>query len=167
MSPEISLQEKDVRLFHDDVVRLQEALQGVIVGQDTDGTVTPHDAGLSWAVGKNKTDFVGIRGLKRPDLVAEGRRQLVGLLSKDGISVLDEGAQIVSNPNQTIPMTMIGWVSSSYWSENCGHPIALALVENGHGRIGDTLYVPMPDRTIEVEVSGTVFFDKEGGRLHG
>jgi hypothetical protein len=29
--------------------------------------------------------------------------------------------------------------------------------------MGETLYVPMPDRTIEVEVRDTVFFDKEGG----
>ena len=40
----------------------------IIVGQDTDGTVTPHDAGLSWAVGKKKSDFVGIRGLTMPFL---------------------------------------------------------------------------------------------------
>ncbi len=38
----------------------------IIVGQDTDGTVTPNDAGLDWAVGKKKADFVGIRGMKRP-----------------------------------------------------------------------------------------------------
>jgi hypothetical protein len=25
----------------------------------------------------------------------------------------------------------------------------------------------MPDRVIEVEVTNTVFFDEEGGRLHG
>ena len=36
----------------------------IIVGQDTDGTVTPFDAGVGWAVGKKKVDFVGIRGLK-------------------------------------------------------------------------------------------------------
>ncbi|MEE9375959.1 MAG: sarcosine oxidase subunit alpha family protein, partial [Rhizobiaceae bacterium] len=50
----------------------------IIVGQDTDGTVTPHDAGLTWAVAKSKPDFVGKRGLTRPDLIAKGRRQLVG-----------------------------------------------------------------------------------------
>jgi sarcosine oxidase subunit alpha len=33
--------------------------------------------------------------------------------------------------------------------------------------MGETLYVPMPDGVIEVEVCGTVFFDEEGGRLHG
>ncbi|MGF6173656.1 sarcosine oxidase subunit alpha [Ensifer sp. 4252] len=139
----------------------------IIVGQDTDGTLTPDDAGLSWAVSKKKADFVGIRGLKRPDLVKDGRKQLVGLLTKDPKVVLEEGAQIVADPNQPKPMTMLGHVTSSYWSENCGRSIALAVVAGGRARLGQTLYVPMADRTIAVEVSDMVFFDKEGGRLHG
>ena len=139
----------------------------IIVGQDTDGTVTPHDASLSWAVSKKKTDFVGIRGLKRPDLVKEGRKQLVGLLTKDPNVVLEEGAQIVADPNEPKPMKMLGHVTSSYWSENCGRSIAMALVAGGQARMGQTLYVPMPDRTIAVEVSDMVFIDKEGGRLNG
>ncbi|TCL69643.1 sarcosine oxidase subunit alpha [Rhizobium sp. BK251] len=139
----------------------------IIVGQDTDGTVTPDDAGLSWAVSKKKTDFVGIRGLKRPDLVKEGRKQLVGLVTKDPKLVLEEGAQIVANPNQPKPMTMLGHVTSAYWSENLGRSIAFALVAGGRERVGQTLYVPMPDRTIAVEVTDMVFFDKEGGRING
>ncbi|MGH0319275.1 sarcosine oxidase subunit alpha [Sinorhizobium meliloti] len=139
----------------------------IIVGQDTDGTLTPDDAGLSWAVSKKKQDFVGIRGMKRPDLVKEGRRQLVGLLTKDPQVVLEEGAQIVADPNEPKPMTMLGHVTSSYWSPNCGRSIALAVVAGGRARLGQTLYVPMADRTIAVEVSDMVFFDKEGGRLHG
>lgn len=139
----------------------------IIVGQDTDGTVTPFDAGVGWAVSKKKPDFVGIRGLKRPDLVAEGRKQLVGLKTKDPKVVLEEGAHIVTDPNQPIPMKMLGHVTSSYWSENCGHSIALALVADGQARMGQTLYVPMPDRTIAVEVTDMVFIDKEGARLNG
>ncbi|MDW9596583.1 sarcosine oxidase subunit alpha family protein [Sinorhizobium meliloti] len=139
----------------------------IIVGQDTDGTLTPDDAGLSWAVSKKKQDFVGIRGMKRPDLVKEGRKQLVGLLTKDPQVVLEEGAQIVADPNEPKPMTMLGHVTSSYWSPNCGRSIALAVVAGGRARLGQTLYVPMADRTIAVEVSDMVFFDKEGGRLHG
>jgi len=139
----------------------------IIVGQDTDGTVTPHDAGLSWAIGKKKADFVGKRGLKRPDLVADGRRQLVGLRTKDPKYVLEEGAQIVVDPNQPIPMKMIGFVTSSYWSEVLGHSIALAVVEDGRSLEGDTLFVPMADETIEVTVAGTVFYDEDGGRLNG
>jgi sarcosine oxidase subunit alpha len=139
----------------------------IIVGQDTDGTVTPNDAGLDWAVGKKKTDFVGIRGLTRPDLLAKGRKQLVGLKTKDPKVVLEEGAQIVENPNQPIPMKMIGHVTSSYWSENCGRSIALGLVAGGRDRMGQTLHVPMPSGMIEVEVTGMVFFDETGGRLNG
>jgi len=139
----------------------------IIVGQDTDGTVTPNDAGLDWAVGKKKSDFVGIRGMTRPDLVAKGRRQLVGLKTKDPKMVLEEGAQIVDNPNQPIPMKMIGHVTSSYWSENCGRSIALALVAGGRDRMGETLFVPMPSGVIEAEVTGMVFFDEKGERLNG
>jgi sarcosine oxidase subunit alpha len=139
----------------------------IIVGQDTDGTVTPNDAGLDWAVGKKKTDFVGIRGLTRPDLAAPGRKQLVGLKTKDSKIVLEEGAQIVADPKQPVPMKMIGHVTSSYWSENCGRSIAMALVADGRARMGETLHVPMPDRAIEVEVCSPVFFDEKGGRLNG
>ncbi|WP_296989198.1 sarcosine oxidase subunit alpha [Thalassospira sp. UBA1131] len=137
----------------------------IIVGQDTDGTVTPHDAGLSWAIGKMKPDFVGKRGLARPDLVAEGRKQLIGLLTEDGKTKLEEGAQIVLDPNQPKPMKMVGHVTSSYHSDAAGRPIAMALLENGFNRMGETIYIPMPDRVIKATVTGTVFYDPEGERL--
>ena len=45
--------------------------------------------------------------MKRPDtLLAPGRQaKLVGLLTKDPGIVLEEGAQIVAEPNQSVPMT--------------------------------------------------------------
>jgi sarcosine oxidase, subunit alpha len=138
----------------------------IIVGQDTDGTVTPYDAGLDWAVGKKKPDFVGRRSLARPDIVASGRKQLVGLLTDDPNIVLEEGAQIVVDPNQPIPMKMIGHVTSSYWSEALGRSIALALVAGGQDKMGETLHIPMPDKTHTAKVSGMVFYDPEGARLN-
>ncbi len=66
------------------------------MGQDTDGTVTPDDAGLSWAIGKSKEDFVGKRSLMRPAMNAPDRKQLVGLATVDPQVVLEEGAQIAS-----------------------------------------------------------------------
>ena len=155
-------------LYGTETMHVLRAEKGyIIVGQDTDGTVTPDDAGLGWAVSKKKADFVGIRGLKRPDLIRDGRKQLVGLVTNRPSDVLEEGAQIVADPNQPKPMIMLGHVTSSYWSENCGRSIAMALVADGRARIGQTLYVPMSDRTIAVEVTDMVFFDKEGGRIHG
>ena len=81
--------------------------------------------------------------------------------------MLEEGAQIVADPTQPIPMTMIGHVTSSYWSENCGRSIAMALLVDGRSRMGETLFVPMPAGAIEVEVCSPVFFDEKGGRLNG
>ena len=51
----------------------------IIVGQETDGTVTPDDLGMAGMIAKSKVDFVGKRSLARVDLVATGRKQLVGL----------------------------------------------------------------------------------------
>ncbi|MAE91868.1 MAG: sarcosine oxidase subunit alpha [Pelagibaca sp.] len=136
----------------------------IIVGQDTDGTVTPFDAGMGWAVGKKKPDFVGKRGLARPDLVAEGRKQLVGLLTEDN-SKPEEGAQIVFDPNQPVPMKMVGHVTSSYDVGTSGRPIALALVEGGQSRMGEIVHIPMPDRTIAAKITSTIFVDPENARL--
>ncbi len=137
----------------------------IIVGQDTDGTVTPEDAGLNWAIGKAKPDFVGKRSLARPDLVAKGRKQLIGLLTDDPTVVLQEGAQIVADPDQPKPMKMLGHVTSSYWSPILNRSIAMAVVEGGFDRMGETLHVPMPDRTLTAKVTGTVFYDPENARL--
>ena len=138
----------------------------IIVGQDTDGTVTPYDAGLDWAVGKKKLDFVGRRSLARTDIAAPGRKQLVGLLTDDPAQVLEEGAQIVADPDQAIPMTMIGHVTSAYWSEALGRSIALALVAGGQERMGQTLFVPMPGQVLRATVSDMVFYDPAGARLN-
>ncbi|MBO9456468.1 sarcosine oxidase subunit alpha [Paracoccus sp. R12_1] len=136
----------------------------IIVGQDTDGTVTPQDAGLDWAIGKAKPDFVGKRSLSRPDIVAKGRKQLVGLLTEDG-SKLEEGAQIVLDPNQPLPMKMVGHVTSSYDSAALGHPIAMAVIEGGHDRMGEVVHIPMPDGVRRARITSTVFYDPTGERL--
>ncbi len=157
----------DITPYGTETMHVLRAEKGfIIVGQDTDGTVTPHDAGLSWAVSKKKKDFVGRRSLKRSDLVAQGRKQLVGLLPEDDSVLLEEGAQIVADPNQALPMTMLGHVTSSYYSDALGRPIAMALVADGFNLNDQTLYVPMPGKTHAVKVTGTAFYDPKGDRLN-
>jgi sarcosine oxidase subunit alpha len=138
----------------------------VIVGQETDGTVTPDDAGLGWAVAKSKPDFVGKRSLARPALVAKGRKQLVGLLTTDPKTVLEEGAQVAAVPEQPVPMKLIGHVTSSYHSAVMGRSIALALVADGRALVGQTVYIPMPGGAIAAQVVSPVFYDTEGAKLH-
>jgi sarcosine oxidase subunit alpha len=139
----------------------------IIVGQETDGTATPDDVGLSWAIGKNKPDFVGKRGLARPAMQAAGRKQLVGLLTVDPNVVLDEGAQLLATSGQTVPLSMIGHVTSSYASATLGRSIALAMLVDGRARMGQTLYVASADGDIPVTVTSSVFYDAAGEKLNG
>ncbi len=160
-------QEHGIAAYGTEAMHVLRAEKGfIIVGQDTDGTVTPMDAGLEWAIGKKKPDFVGKRSLARPDIVAAGRKRLVGLLTEDPNDVLEEGAQIVADPHQAIPMTMIGHVTSSYWSATLGRSIALALVAGEQSRKGTVLHIPMPGRIHRAVVSDTVFLDPDGARLN-
>jgi sarcosine oxidase subunit alpha len=138
----------------------------IIVGQDTDGTMTPDDAGLSWAIGKAKSDFVGKRSLQRASMNAPTRKQLVGLRTRDPKIVLEEGAQIVETPGQKPPMRLLGHVTSSYFSAVLGHSIALGVVAGGRARLGQTLHVPMPGGDIAVEVTAPVFYDPTGARIN-
>ena len=139
----------------------------IIVGQDTDGTVTPDDVGLAWAIGQAKSDFVGKRSLARASMHAANRKQLVGLETQDPSVVLEEGAQVTANAAQRAPMQLIGHVSSAYFSATLGRSIALALVAGGRARLGQTLYVPMPGSDIPVKVCAPVFYDPKGERLNG
>ncbi|TLY79220.1 MAG: sarcosine oxidase subunit alpha, partial [Gammaproteobacteria bacterium] len=138
----------------------------IIVGQDTDGTITPDDAGLSWAIGKNKPDFVGKRSLARPALVSPDRRQLVGLMTNDPRTVLEEGAQVMANAGARPPTRAIGHVTSSYYSSVLGRSIAMGLIARGRARLGETLYVAADRGDIPVKVASPVFYDPEGKRLH-
>jgi sarcosine oxidase subunit alpha len=139
----------------------------IIVGQETDGTQTPQDLGMDWIVGKSKPDFLGRRSLKRSDTARPDRKHLVGLLAENPSEVIPEGGQIVAELERKPPMKMIGHVTSSYYSPNVGRSIAMAVVKNGRNRMGDTVFIPLPDRTIRAKVTEPRFFDPEGTRING
>ena len=139
-----------------------------IVGQDTDGTVTPHDLGMSWAVSKKKDDFLGMRSFTRADTARSDRKHLVGLLPPADSPVVPEGSQLVATgelPEPPVPM--LGHVTSSYRSAALGRPFALALVAGGRDRIGQTIYSHVGDQLVPVEITEPVFYDKEGARRDG
>jgi sarcosine oxidase subunit alpha len=141
-----------------------------IVGQDTDGTVTPEDLGMSWIVSTRK-DFVGRRSLARPDTARGDRKHLVGLLPIDRAELLPEGAQLIAEgvpiTPEAGPVPMLGHVTSSYHSAALERTFALALVRNGRNRIGETVLAPLGDRTIAATVTEPVFYDQEGARRDG
>ncbi len=138
----------------------------IIAGQDTDGSVHPFDLGMGWCVSNKKPfSYIGKRGMARQDCVRENRKQLVGLKTKDPKAVIPEGAQAVLDPKAPIPMPMEGHVTSSYWSANLGHSIAMGFIKGGLSKMGDTVYYPLADGTvIEAEICSPIFLDPKGER---
>ena len=158
--------EFDITPYGTETMHLLRAEKGfIIVGQDTDGTMTPIDLQMDWIVSKKKYDFIGKRSLYRSDTIRENRKQLVGLLTEDPNIVLEEGAQIVSELNQK-PVEMLGHVTSSYFSPNLNRSIALAVVKDGKNMRGKKLFIPMENKNISVTVSNTIFYDEENKSIN-
>jgi sarcosine oxidase subunit alpha len=138
-----------------------------IVGQDTDGSVTPHDLGMDWIVNLSKGDFVGRRSLRRADVVRPDRKQLVGLVPADGRTLLPEGAQLVLEDTGEIPMPLAGHVTSSYHSPTLGRTFALAMLAGGHAMHGRSVHAPLPEASVPCAVRSSVAYDPEGERRDG
>ena len=146
-----------------DAMHLLRAEKGyIIVGQDTDGTMSAEDAGLAWAVSTKKPDFLGKRSLARRAFQDPARKQLVGLLTTDSTTVLEEGAQITARPGAS----PLGHVTSAYASEAVGRPIALGVLAAGRSRVGQTVFIPLHGRDVPVMVTSPVFYDPKGERLN-
>jgi sarcosine oxidase subunit alpha len=161
----------DITPYGTETMHVLRAEKGYpIVGQDTDGTVTPHDAGLGWAVSKLK-DFVGKRSLDRADTVRTDRKHLVGLLPLDKVTRLPEGSQLVEADAPIgaadRPVPMLGHVTSSYRSEALGRTFALALVADGRNRIGQTVAAFTGDSLVQVLLTDPVLYDPEGSKRDG
>ena len=157
----------DVTPFGTEAMHVLRAEKGYpMIGQETDGSVTPLDLEMGWVLSKKK-DFIGRRSLARSGMRDRMRKRLVGLRTEDPRTVLPEGAQILAKPPSGPPETMIGHVTSSYWSAALGRSIALALVQGGRDREPGTVHVPLDDRTVRAEICDPRCYDPEGARLNG
>jgi sarcosine oxidase subunit alpha len=160
------LHSEDVSPYGTEAMHVLRAEKGyVIVGQDTDGTVTPFDLGMDWIVNPSKGDFMGRRSFSRADTARKDRKQLIGLQPDDPNTLIPEGAQLVLNDMGTIPMQMAGHVTSSYRSAALGRTFALAMLEHGHEMHGEKVYAALEDETIVAAVTTPVLYDPEGARL--
>ncbi|UFQ97432.1 sarcosine oxidase subunit alpha [Pseudomonas wenzhouensis] len=159
--------EFDLTPYGTETMHVLRAEKGfIIVGQDTDASVTPDDLNMGWCVGRTKPfSWIGKRGMNRDDCLREDRKQLVGLKPVDPNQVLPEGAQLVFDPKQSIPMQMVGHVTSSYMSAAMGYSFAMAVVKGGLKRMGERVFAPLADGSvIEAEICSSVFYDPKGDR---
>ncbi|MFM9437368.1 glycine cleavage system aminomethyltransferase T [Janthinobacterium sp. CG_23.3] len=155
--------EFDITPYGTETMHVLRAEKGfIIVGQDTDGSVTPIDLGMAWAVSMKKPfSFLGKRSLARADTARGDRKQMVGLLTDDPAQVLTEGAQLLAGPDQT---RMLGHVTSSYHSACLGHSVALAVLEGGALKDGQAVYAWDGGQLIKARIASPVFVDPQGDR---
>lgn len=156
--------EFDITPYGTETMHVLRAEKGfIIVGQDTDGSVSPIDLGMGWAVGMKKAfPFLGKRSLARADTARTDRKQLVGLMTEDPAVVLAEGAQIVEPGRRGAEQRSVGRVTSSYHSAFLGRSIAMALIEGGAAKDGQMYHAWDGGKVSAAKIVSPVFIDPEG-----
>ena len=149
-----------------DVLRIEKG--HLSIGTEIDGRTTPQDLGLGRMVSTRKA-FAGKALLQRPALQSADRLQLVGLQPVDGRSPIPVAAQLGATPWQAGQRQVsLGRLTASVHSPTLDRPIALALLQDGRARLGDSLWAisPLEQRSVQVQVTAPCFVDPEGRRLH-
>ena len=134
------------------------------VGSDTDGTTMPQDIGFGPVVARKVDDFIGRRSTMTAEGLRADRRQLVGLEVLDAGGKLECGSHVRSPDASALGETQ-GWVTSSIQSPTLGRPLALALIRQGHSRIGELVQIWDLGRTRPARIVDARFYDAEGARL--
>jgi len=140
--------------------------KGHPAGPELDGRTTLDDLGLGRMARTNKP-FVGDVLRQRPAVATTDRRTMVGLEPENTDESLRAGALLFGERDQ-LHGHGIGHVTSVTHSPTLGRDIALALVERGPEREGETLVMwsPVHEQKTRVRVVSPMFLDPEGERIH-
>ena len=150
----------DIRPFGVEAQRLLRLEKGhIIVGQDTDGLTTPHEADMAWAIAGKKPFYVGMRSVRMQ--AGKGlARKLVGFeiagagegRPKECHLVIRDGA-------------IVGRITSIARSPNLGKTIGLAYVAPDQAEPGRRIEIRADGgRTVTATVAALPFFDPDGAR---
>ena len=139
------------------VLRLEKG--HIIVGQDTDSLTHPAEAGLSWAVGRKKTDFIGKAAMEA--LEAKGlTRKLVGFKLSEPAAPLPAENHLVIRDNK-----IVGRVTSVVRSATLGGAIGLAFVAPDQASPGSHFRIRGAGGVmIDAQVVPTPFYDPDNAR---
>ena len=136
----------------------------IVIGKDTDGSTMPHDLGVDGPRRKRATEFVGRRSLFTEEGERDDRKQLVGLAVAEGEPPLATGAHGIEQVAGA--KRSLGYVTSSYFSPILGRPIALALIEQGASRHGETIDIQHLGMLRRATITAPCAFDPAGERLN-
>jgi sarcosine oxidase subunit alpha len=131
----------------------------VIVGQDTDGLTHPYEAQLEWAIGKNKSEYVGMHAV-RAQMAAGLQRKLVGFTLTDASAPPPPECCLVIRGG-----TIVGRVTSAAYSEVRGATVGLAYVSLDESEPGQSFTIKLPSgKTAMANVVSLPFYDADNAR---
>ena len=154
----------DARIIGVEAMSVLRAEKGfIIIGKDTDGTTMPQDLGMIGPMTKKQGEYIGKRSLFTEAAKSQNRRQLVGL-EVNADEMLETGAHGIERVNDNI--RSIGYVTSSYFSPNLNHPIAMALIEDGLSRMGEEIEILNQGQSRMARICNPCFFDPKMERIN-
>jgi aminomethyltransferase len=116
-----------------DTLRLEASMP--LYGHELDEQTNPLEAGLTWAVKLNKTDFIGRSSLlAAKEQVGKTGRQRVGLML-DGRRAARENCPVLAGE------TTVGRITSGSFTPTLERSIAMAYVDVAHASIGTKLTI--------------------------
>lgn len=133
------------------------------LGADTNGRTIPADIGMGALAANKQADFIGKRSLSLPYALDEAREQLVGLRSNSD-RPLAVGGRVLRGGAERPPCATDGYVTSACTSAAAGH-IAMALIERGFSRMGETVRVYSAGEIVEARICSPVFVDPDNARI--
>jgi sarcosine oxidase subunit alpha len=150
----------DIAPFGVEAQRVMRLEKGhLIVGQDTDGLTTPHEADMGWALAKKKPFYVGGRSV---ELYARKKlkRQLVGFQLNDRNDPCPEECHLVISDGE-----ISGRVTSAARSPTVGEVIGLAYVAPGQAEHGMAIDIRVDGgRMVPARVVPHPFYDPDNAR---
>jgi len=148
-----------IRPFGVEAQRLLRLEKGhVIIGQDTDGLTTPHEANMAWAVPRTKQEYRGKSAV-------ETRRERGSDRLLVGFRLSEIGAAPPENCLAVDGDSMIGRVTSAALSDALGAVIGLAFLPPARSTSGSAFDIRLPSGAlVAAEVTATPFYDPEHKR---
>lgn len=143
---------KPIGLGARDTLRLEAALH--LYGNDLDEDTTPVEAGLSWSVAKDKTEYYNGKEVITSQLNTGGKKKLIGLKMLDR-GIARHGYEVFYNDEQ------VGVITSGGISPVRGDNIALAYVKPLEElKIGAQVYVKIREKLHLAQIEKRPFVKK-------
>jgi sarcosine oxidase subunit alpha len=158
--------EFDITPYATEALGVMRIEKGHAAGNELNGTTTAANLGLGRMVSAAK-DSIGTVLSRREGLNREGDLRQVGIVPVDRSQPVPAGAHLMKVDGPVDAAHDQGYVTSSCYSANLGHAIALAFLKDGANRLGERMRLvsPVTGVNVDVEIVSTHFFDPEGERL--